>query len=310
MKTIRKMLFSGSLVFLGFFNSQAQGVSYDILTDDAAEIKHVVNFNLLDFDLGLYNLSGSSLNLALWGHNQLFPKFFLEYKVRVGYISWATAINKVKNIGLKPLQNYEVGANYDFFIGKKSKSHKYKMVLESRRFGSYTETKYFYAPGISRMKIGVRAGAKADLNQYRKNAGALKNFSPASGAIQDTYFNHFGFGFYAGISFKKLRNLIVDVDGYGLRSNSLRQNWIIDMLITPVNTFKNKVGGDQTVQVKGYQTKNLPIGFRIGYELQNTALRKEGGKLLPESSQFFIGFRPYDGWFFQYGVGWSLWRGK
>jgi hypothetical protein len=68
---------------------------------------------------------------------------------------------------------------------------------------------------------------------------------------------------YAGLNFRTIRNLLIDVEGYGYRSNIRFSDFFIDFMFSPIVAFKNFKGADGVKYDVKYGNKT-PFGWRFG----------------------------------------------
>ena len=89
---------------------------------------------------------------------------------------------------------------------------------------------------------------------------------------------------YAGFQFRTIRNLIIDVSGYGIRSNIIYSDFYIDFMFAPIVAIKDFKNNDGTKYEVRYE-KKTPFGWRLGWFLRKP---KDQGF----SQKFEIGSRP------------------
>ena len=114
-------------------------------------------------------------------------------------------------------------------------------------------------------------------------------------------------GIYAGLTRRSLKNIFVDVDGYGVNFNSIGDDYALDLIFVPVNIFRDLNADHENVSetIRG-QLGNFPIGFRIGWYRYQIEKKTRTGKKFGLSASFETGIKPYQGFFINGGLGLTL----
>ena len=287
--------------------TQAQNVEYKVLYDNP-DVKPWLNVNLdiLQLDMGISNIDGFSFNIGSFGFFEPVERIGVNYNIK---FPWLTA-GKLGN------KNYP--SNFDLDLGgyfgliSYSKNKKTQIILKKEYKGSAysnnsnnrpTETVTFImAPAQQKVYIGARAGIIYKKGPF--NYGHYQDDMFYLGEVDETALS--SFGFYAGIYKRRLRNVFLDVTGYGTRFNSIGDDFYLDALIYASNRFTDIITKADVTDYINTNAGASPIGFRVGWMRYQIEKKSRTGKMFGGSAKFEGGYKPYQGWFVSGGIAITL----
>lgn len=263
----------------------AQDVNYKIIKDQPDDIANLwVNFELLQFELPVKNMSGTSFGL---GVNSV-----VNYKNKLG--GEATFRRSYLTLGKKPRLQFELGGFYNLI--SKTKTRNQKVVLDSKSYSSggktYTETKFIKVPGSVMKSYGVRAG-------FDYNREFLEARMEDHGFTGDFTYG-FG-GLYLGGLITTQMNMRINTDNFGTAGTGFVRRYYADLLIHPIRSLK-----DAVTETPYTATKPGVIGWRAGVEFLPPEPRKVQGHAMYFKVE--VGMRPLDGFFMMGSFGFSFKR--
>jgi hypothetical protein len=280
MKTILKTILL-SAVTLAAIKSQAQSVSYTVDKNDAYDIK---NFSLAidPFFLDFNGQNGYSFGWGFRG-DYLMGKtlqFNVDYRQGFGTKGYLISDNNTKNYGYKE-------AGVALTLSSKTKTRNLRIVLSqsSSTSGGVTTTTTTYikggVPGEVRSMVALRGGLYMMTNtlDFKSLSDSLLTFDDKKGGeftYKDSataknlgqYGAVYSTAIYAGFNFKQIRQLILDVDGYGIRGNVMYRDFFVDFLFSPVlflKNYKDDAGTPMEVKYDVKYSKSSVIGWRMGW---------------------------------------------
>ena len=279
MKNIFKAILLSVVLFTAV-KTQAQTVSYTVSKDDAYDIK---NFTLAIDPLFL-DFNGQNGYSFGWGFraDYLMGKtlqFNFDYRQGFGTNGYRISDNNTKNYGYK---EGGVGLN----LSDKVKRKNMRIILSQSSYSSggytYTSTKSITVPGEVRSSVQLHGGFYMMQNSmgYKNLKDSLLTFEndgkeftyKDSSAIRKSAIKEYGAAYataiYGGFNFKSIRQLILDVDGYGTRGSVMYRDFFIDFIFSPVLFLKNYKGTDSTgaeVKYNVKYAKTSTIGWRMGW---------------------------------------------
>jgi hypothetical protein len=275
MKKIINILQCAALV-LAAAQVKAQSVTYKVTKNDAYDIK---NFSLA-IDPCFVDANGQNGYAFGWGLRADYlmgKRLQFNFDFRNGY-------------GTK---GYKIGddntRNYFYFEGAASLTLRHRthtrnlpIILSSSSYTSgntrYTTTTSIKGgvPGEVRSFIMLHAGVYQMGNSlnYANLKDTLVKFKGSSGEFtyKDSVAKINSFGAYAstaifgGFNFKHIRQLVLDVDGYGTRSNVAYSDFFVDGIFAPVLLIKDYQMNGKSYNVSYGKTSYL--GWRVGYTLR------------------------------------------
>lgn len=278
----RKLL---CIILLSAFSGQAQNVNYKIIKDQPDDAANLwVNFELLQFEMPLKNISGTSFNLGVSSVVNFRNKFGGEATFRRSYLT----------LGNKPRLQFELGGFYN--LGTKTKIRSQKVVLDSKTYSSggktYTETKFIKVPATIMTSYGVRAGFAYNREFFEAD--------PEVHGFTGEYSYQFG-GLYLGGLMTKQMNMRINTDNFGTSGNAFVRRYYADLLFNPIRSLK-----DANTDLA--YTANRPgvLGWRAGVEFLPAEPRKVQGNALYIKAE--VGMRPLDGFFMMAAFGFNFKR--
>lgn len=287
---------------------KSQNLSYKILQDDPENYipKFNLNLEVMQLDGAFNNIMGVSFNAGVWGNVQINSRLGIDYGARKSYLSFAPLVNK------EMAGNIDLMAGAFFFPLKRAKTKNIQVVLSSSRgtnnVGQTVETTRFITVPGTRLKFnGLHAGV-----MYKRTGFDLRDLIKDWDDKNLEQTNYSTAGVYAGYVFRQLTNLIVDVEGYGKRFNSVAREFYMDVTYNPINNFQkfnNNPQDEKTYNTNVINAANQsPIGFKIGWRTFQIAPKSVTGKKFGGSGAFEAGFKPYLGWFVSGSVGLTLFK--
>ncbi|MCC7301585.1 MAG: hypothetical protein IT233_02985 [Bacteroidia bacterium] len=270
---MKKLIFSLGWLAAMSGASYGQDIHYKVLEDDPYNIKKL----MIHLDPFYCDAWWTDVTLG-WGvradlHYGSLGTLNIDF--RRAYLDVVKSSNK-NDKDVKTHMWFEGVASLN--LVDKTKQRSMKIVLSSSSHSSggytYTNTKFFMAPGTKRKIFGVRGGIYMVNTPYEtEDAHAYKlegvDTSRATGAAMMKTMTIVG-----GISFKSITNLQVSVDDWGTRRNSAYSDFYIDFLFAPgVGMGK----GDVTHPVSGIVSPNADLdvkekkhmGWRMGWSYKN-----------------------------------------
>lgn len=265
----------------------AQTVNYKTIKDspeDAANLH--INFEILQLEASLKNMSGSSLNLGLNSVYNYKNKFGAEATFRKSYFTLDGDIGHTQ-IG--------AGVFYNFASIKKVRSQKIVLDTKSIRSGgkTYTSTTSMKVPATVLKSYGVRFGM--DYTSEFLEADLLVHGFAGDYKYKTT-------GIYVGFLNTKQMNTQIDTDAYGLASERFIRRYYLDGLIYP---GKNITDATTNVRYTG-PTIGSVFGWRAGVEFLAPEPRKIQRNALYTKVE--LGMRPLDGLYVMVSFGISFKR--
>lgn len=307
-KNSQVLVASFLLLFTTIIPLSAQNLTYKVLHDNP-DVKPwlSVNLDLIQLDMGVSNIDGTSFNLGAFGFFEPVNRIGVNYNVK---IPWLT-LGKISNKNYPGNFEIDLGGYFGLISYQKTKNtqivlkREYKGTTYSRNYDnrpSETVT-YIMVPAKKQVYIGVRAGFN-----HKKGPFNYDNYQTDPsylGPLDETGLS--SYGIYAGLYKRRLRNIFVDVSNYGPRFNSIGDDFFLDAMIFPVNRFSdvNSNNLDVTAYVKA-NTNTSPIGFRVGWMRYQIEKKSRTGKMFGMAGRFEAGYKPYQGWFFNGSIALTL----
>ncbi|MFM7024221.1 MAG: hypothetical protein ACKOXB_14705 [Flavobacteriales bacterium] len=308
MKKNLHFLFATLSLLLTFNHLNAQNLNYKVLHDNPDLRPWLsVNLDLLQLDMGVSNIDGTSFNLGAYGFYEPVHRLGVNYNIKFPWLTFGKIANK------NYPSNFELDLGGYFGLISYEKTKKTQIVLKKEYKGSTysssydnrpTETvTYIMVPARQKVYIGVRAGLNHKNGPF--NYDTYQNDPLYLGDIEETALS--SYGIYAGIYKRRLRNVFLDVENYGPRFNSIGDDFFLDVMLFPSNRFSdvNNNNADVSDFVKT-NTNASPLGFRVGWMRYQIEKKNRTGKMFGMSGRFEAGYKPYQGWFFNGGIGLTL----
>ena len=275
------LLFTSCSLFL-----QAQTVNYKTIKDtpeDAANL--FINFEILQVEAALNNISGSSLNLGISSLYHYKNKFGIEGTFRKSYLS----------LGLTGHTQIAAGVFYNFASITKVRTQ--KIVLDTKSYtrggNKYTETTSLKVPATVLKSYGVRFGMDYT-SEFLEADLAVHGFAGD--------YNYKTTGIYIGFLNTKQMNFTMDTDLFGFAGERFIRRYYLDGMIYPGKNITSSPGG---VRYTG-PTIGSNFGFRAGVEFLSPEPRKVHGNAF--YTKLEVGMRPLDGVYMMVAIGVSFKR--
>lgn len=287
-----------------FFSGIALGQStkYKVLHDNPPQPRLNINLEYFHLDMGVKNLDGMSFNVGSFGFFEPVPGLGLQYNLKksiltlgkLGYKDFPG--NLELNLGgyLMPMNTIKV-KNTRVVLKTEYKGSEYSTNVSGDRVETrHEEVTFLTLPASRRVMKGVRGGL------YFKRGGFLNDDLDLFDEMALT-----SLGVYGGLSLRSIKNIFVDVEGYGVQFNSIGDDIVLDMLFVPINVFRDL--NDDTRPVVSPQVKDalggFPLGFRIGWYRYQIEQRARTGKKFGMAAGFEAGLKPYQGPFITASLG-------
>lgn len=305
-------LFITLALFIVSTVGNSQQVNYKVLSNDS-EIDPfvIVNLDLFQLDMGVNNLDGTSFNVGLWGIVEPVDRIGVDYSFKR---SWLT----LGQIGFNDYpSNTDVSLGGYFVFSKGTKERNKKVTLDMKyggttystnykgeRVSTRTETEtYIMVPSSVYRQTGVRGGY-----YHKSGAFGMSDFEELPEDFE--YAKISSNGFYGGVFLRRVINIFIDTDKYGVCFNSAGNDFYLDALLLPGQEFTNLQPTNPTnVDISSTVAEALGegnIGFRFGYKIYQMEKKAKTGKHFGLSGMFEVGKLPYQGWFVNGGIGLTL----
>ncbi|MCB9232939.1 MAG: hypothetical protein H6581_14845 [Bacteroidia bacterium] len=291
--------------------TQAQDISYKILSEEPPKTPRLsLNTDLIQLDFLQHSLDATSFNLGVWGFYELAPdRIGLQFTVRKSWL----LLGQMAQKGLPGNLETEGGA---YLVLSNAIRRRQTKVVLNREYGgttystnykgdvvsSRTETvTYIMIPSDKRKLFMVRGGL------IRKSNGNGTDYlgDEYSYADNPDWVKFSTTGVYLGISGRTFTSIFIDTEKYGVQFNSIGRDLYADLMILPINTFRDLEGNYIGPLIRTYQ-KALPLGFRVGYRIFQSDKKAKTGKLFGMCGSFEGGYRPYTGIYLNAGLGMTI----
>ncbi len=268
------------ILVLLIFKLSSQTVTWKVLKDDPYDIKNLsISLDPLFVDLNGQN--GYSFGWGLRAEYMMGKLFLFHFDSRFGFGTngYRSSDNNTKNyfytegcIGFI-LKHSDFTRNVPIILSQSTSYY-------SGYYGSYqvTTTKYIRG-GVPARHHGIFAlrGGYFSLSNslnYKnlydsllKFQGNGKEFSYKDSINNKSFSNGFGaittLALYGGVHFRTIRQLQLDVDGYGFRENSTYYDIFADLLFAPVVSIKDFAASGKMYNV--VYDKKSHFGWRVGF---------------------------------------------
>ncbi|MES2681533.1 MAG: hypothetical protein V4635_16680 [Bacteroidota bacterium] len=260
----------------------AQSISYTYEHDDPFDIK---NFSAT-IDPFFIDVNGHNGYSFGWGARAEFmagKRLLVNFDMRTGF---GTNLYRKSNENTRNYFNMEGGLG--LVLVNRMKRKNVPIILSQTTSGNTKTTVYIKGgvPANCRFLFALRGGFLQYTNSlnYEKIADSLLTFNDITyreaktGNVFKDTISDLGTDIaqvggiyipavYAGLQFRRIRNLLIDVSGWGYRGNMMYSDFYVDVLFAPligIKDFKNPDG--TTYKVKHQETTNL--GWRLGWFLR------------------------------------------
>jgi len=298
MKKIYSFIFA--LAALSSFTGKAQSISYDYVRNNPFDIKNLT-FSIDPFFVDVNGHNGYAFGWGARAEAMFGKRLLLNYDLRTGF---GTNDYRKSNKNTRNYFNMEGGIG--LILSNKMKNKNLRIVLSESTSGNVKTTTTIGGgvPAKTRFIIALRGGFTQYTNtlDYKKLNDSLLTFNgvpyktaKASGMFTDSSdvkkissVDQYGgiamMTLYGGFQFRKIWDLVVNVSGYGNRSNTRFSDFYIDVLFAPIvgiKDFKNTDGRSFNVKYDGVSH----FGYRLGWFFRKP---KDQGF----SCKFELGSRP------------------
>lgn len=258
---------------------KAQSVTWSVVRDDPFDIKNFsAAIDPLFIDVNGHN--GYAFGWGLRAEHMMGKRLLANFDMRTGF---GTNLYRKSNDNTRNYYSLEAGLGLVFVNRMKVK--KVPIILSQTTSGNTRTTTSIRGgvPAKCRLIVALRGGFNQYTNtlDYSKMTDSLLTFNGETykkakegNVFKDTTgktvtdLSQVGgiaiTSFYGGLQFRSIRNLLLDVDGYGYRGNIIYSDFYIDVLFAPVVAIKDFKNPDGTrYDVKYSETTHL--GWRFGW---------------------------------------------
>ncbi len=279
-----KKVIAALLTTLSIANSNAETVTYKLVTDAPAQYKPTnVYIDLFDADTYLGPSIGYGVKVETVLLGKIMPSvFFKSY-----YLDANARHNKsdgypMPDGGLGKQTVLDLGCTL-FLIGKEKKKD-LRVVLSSHSSGKYTFTKYTMIPGTIKRQFGVEGGiyynrralefddASHSLYKYKSSTGVESPIESVGGSginqPAGNYYQPYSMtnvvSLYGGVKLRKITNLVVDVNGRK-KSNAKVIDLYADIMLAPIIPIADIVDQNGAKwEIKPESNALRHLGWRAG----------------------------------------------
>lgn len=273
----KNLVYAALLIFsaAGF----AQSVGYKVLENEPGKRNLIVFLN--PFYINTY-ASDINLGYELQATYMLANKLTAQAVFRKAYLDEnATSIFAPK--GLTKAYEFEAGGIFNFSSKVKDVSN--KVILMSISTGRYTYSESIRVRADARRTAGFRGGMVGFHNNYKignditaafakddikakDDHGKLVYVRDSVGFETVTYTGN-SIGLYGGIDLRTIRDILIDADGYGEKSNRTTNNFYLDAFFTPAVVYAIKPNSGQAYLAKAdiniSENSRKYFGWRFGW---------------------------------------------
>ncbi len=272
---------------------QSQNISYSIRSDDPYDIKKtVIHLDPFYVDCWMTNINiGWGLRVDYRFNKKL--NFALTF--RRAYLDGNAGEHMDGNLmyaagGLKKYIFVEPVAYYTLADYTNRASMRIVLSSSSYSYGgyTYTNTKSINVPGTARHVFSARGGlmfinnavdfsegdAEPDFEAVNfKDKNQKFTFGPygktvGGSPIYNGYTMMTMTSLFAGISYKYISNLVVDVEGWGGRRNAGLHDIYFDLMFAPVISYADMASTDKRVWEISNKNQSR-IGWRVGWQYRH-----------------------------------------
>lgn len=278
MKTKLQTLLVAAVLLLSTL-AKAQSVTWKVERDDPFDIKNF-SFAIDPLFIDMNGHNGYAFGWGLRAEHMMGKRLLANVDMRTGF---GTNLYKKSNDNTRNYYTLEGGLGLVFVNRMKVKN--VPIILSQSTSGNVRTTRYIKGgvPARCRLIVALRGGFVQYTNSlnYEKMTDSLLTFNgetyakaKARGIFKDT--TRVGASdvaqvggialtsVYAGLQFRTIRNLLIDVDGWGYRGNIMYSDFYIDVMFAPVIAIKDFQNPDGTrYDVKYSDLSHL--GWRFGW---------------------------------------------
>lgn len=281
---MKKILYTLSLALLTALvaDLKAQSVSYTYVKNNPFDTKNFsAAIDPLFIDMNGHN--GYAFGWGVRGEYMMGKTLLFNVDSRFGF---GTQDYRKSNVNTRNYFNMEGGLGLIFY--QKTRTRNVPIILSQTTSGNTRTTVSIRGgvPAKCRLIVALRGGVQQYNNtlNYKNLADSLLTFNgetykQAKVDTKSTVFNDTvhkltnvtdplgafsSTSIYAGFQFRTIRDLVIDVDGYGYRGNIRYSDFFIDIMFAPVvkiRDFKNADGTTYNVKYDGMSH----LGWRLGW---------------------------------------------
>jgi len=260
----------------------AQDIQYKITKDNPTDVGNFyVNFDLLQTELPLNNVTGTSFAIGISPYACYNNKFGAEATFRRGWL----------NLAGPARLNFELGGFLN--LTQRTITRNQKVILSQQEWTSgntkYTETKFIRVPAQNMRSMGVRGGFLTNKETYAPDDDPI---------LTETYLYKWT-GIYAGIQLTSQMNLQMNTDLFGEAGHGFIRRYYADVTFHPMASLR-ELESDTKVS-----TSIGRIGFRCGLIAMPAERRKIQAPIYIKTE---LGIRPLDGPFMNLSFGVNIKR--
>jgi hypothetical protein len=284
-----------ALAVFASMHMNAQSVTYKYVRNDPFDIK---NFSggIDAMWCELNNHNGAAFGWGLRAEYMMGKSMLFNFDTRIGF---GTSYYRLSNENTTNYFCMEGGVG--FIFANSARNRNVPILLSTQRVGNYQYSTYIRGgvPAKVRLIAALRLGiyqynntlVYSDVGMVDGFYDSLLTFKDASGTEydykkardqekvfeykQDTgakapTFKVDQYGsinmtcIYGGIQLRTIRNLLIDVDGYGYRGNIRYGDWFLDVIFAPVLLLSDFSRPDGVTYSVSYQEKSS-LGWRMGW---------------------------------------------
>lgn len=298
---MKKVLGLAALLFLGS-GLYGQKTKYKVLNDEAEKPWLSINLEILNVDMGISNLDGLSVGWGLYGFLDPIDRAGLEFGFRSSYLTSG-------QLGFKDYEgntDFELGGHFFFLDQRVKKPTKivlkreyngtsYSTNVSGDRIATRSETvTYLMVPAHRRVMTGLRGGLITKSGPY-----SISDKDDLFPSVIEGNLHLQNSGVYLGLLRRSLRNVYVDVEGYGINYNSAGFDFFADILLMPGSSMEvlSLDASDATLNATKIEEvlDESSLGFRVGFSMYQAAPKAQTGKMFGFAGKVEAGIRPYQG---------------
>lgn len=304
---MKNLLFKLSLFCISqLAHAQSKMIDYTFEYNDPSNVSKLLLLGEMTFDGSIgNNMFLGDINLGLIARYSLSNQIDFQTKFRksIGSFHFDPAYRK----------NFEAEAYGVLFLRDKIKNKKERVNVSYKEIGNKGELVYFDTDLPQRNSFGFNAG----LNIKTLGINPTETFDAASGEGYKGSRNNVNYtsvSLIGGLQFKRINASVLKLKNY--RKNRIFDNYVVmtfDGIFSPINTFNDAVSGENVaseIKSNGFMDA-LPFGGRFTYNVYGSIpSRTDKAKALRYTATSSIGYRPYLGFHFDFGLGFMLLRKK
>ncbi len=260
-------------------NGISQSTNYRIIENDPDRKNLIIHLQPFDVNAYLPAMNIGYSIQANWMMNKLIQADFMYRKAYLDLN--ADGVYAADN--LKKASWFQAGAKFNFRTHTKNKY--VKVVLKQTQSYRTTTTTYLLIPcDVKRISsfhggiVSIHNNHKIDNNfteSLQENGIKGKDSNGNIRAFRDTInfetisYSSQNFGIYAGLNFRSIKDIIINTDSYGTRSNHTLSDFYFDFIFTPIVHYSLHPNDNQqmfkNIDISIPENKKKLLGWRAGY---------------------------------------------